>query len=276
MARPYKEGLDYFNLDVNFFEDDKIAFVSASYGLKGDAIVVRLLCKVYKNGYFMNFDQDVALLFSRSVGDINSVGLVKEVVNELLKRGFFDKAVFERFGILTSKAIQKRFAKVCTDAKRKDWVIDENYDLISNKPQLTPSLTPLPPVLSTQIEIESEIEIKEKKSREAASLKTPKPKNILFRESDIFNKEVFESGLKDTKYESADIDHYHEVILNWSDSKNEKKVSWLATAKNWIKRDMDEGKFVSKNSKLQNNGNNNNAIPKLGTSAARLKAVKDW
>jgi len=98
--------------------------------------------------------------------------------------------------------------------------------------------------------------------------KVIKEKNHLFLESDIFNKEIFRQKLTGTQYELANIDYYHEVILNWSDSKNEKKINWLAAAKGWMARDMKEGKFVDKNFKSRINGSE-----KLGTSDARLQAL---
>ena len=40
MARPLKEGIDYFSLDC--YMDDKIKMIQAEFGLKGFAIVVKL------------------------------------------------------------------------------------------------------------------------------------------------------------------------------------------------------------------------------------------
>ena len=39
MARPLKEGIDYFSLDC--YMDDKIRMIQAEFGLKGFAIIVR-------------------------------------------------------------------------------------------------------------------------------------------------------------------------------------------------------------------------------------------
>ncbi|KAA6303165.1 MAG: hypothetical protein EZS26_000768 [Candidatus Ordinivivax streblomastigis] len=109
MARTNKSGIDYFPFDVDFFQDEKVQFVSARFGTKGEAIIVRLLCKIYRNGYYVEFDDDTALLFAKSVGDGCQDSFVKDVVYELLKRGFFDKSIFERFSILTSRGIQNRY-----------------------------------------------------------------------------------------------------------------------------------------------------------------------
>ena len=109
MARTNKTGIDYFPFDIDFFQDDKIQFVSARFGIKGEVIAIRLLCKIYRNGYYAEWNDDTALLFAKGVGDGCQDSCVKDVVYELLKRGFFDRSIFERFGILTSKGIQSRY-----------------------------------------------------------------------------------------------------------------------------------------------------------------------
>ena len=46
-----KKGLDYFPFDTSFFENDKIQFVGALFGMKGENVVIRLLCRIYSPGY---------------------------------------------------------------------------------------------------------------------------------------------------------------------------------------------------------------------------------
>ena len=123
-----KTGLDYFPLDVDFFQDEKIQFVSARFGTKGEAITVRLLCKIYRQGYYIDWNEDMALLFAKSVGDDVRDTLVNDVVYELLKRGFFDKSIFERCSILTSKGIQRRYFEAAV--RRKEILYEPEYMLI--------------------------------------------------------------------------------------------------------------------------------------------------
>ena len=123
-----KTGLDYFPLVVDFFEDEKIQYVSARFGLKGEAIIVRLLCRIYRQGYYMVWDDDTALLFAKGVGDGCRDSCVKDVVCELAKRGFFDKGILDRFMVLTSRCIQKRYLSAC--ARRKKVVIDARFLLV--------------------------------------------------------------------------------------------------------------------------------------------------
>ena len=51
MARPNKKGLDYFPVDVDMFEGDDVALITSEFGAKADSVLIRLLCRIYKNGY---------------------------------------------------------------------------------------------------------------------------------------------------------------------------------------------------------------------------------
>ncbi len=65
MARPTKDGLDYFPLDVDVFEDEKIEAIAGEFGIKGELAVIKLLCAVYKKGYFIRWIIRYAIYSSR-------------------------------------------------------------------------------------------------------------------------------------------------------------------------------------------------------------------
>ncbi len=65
MARPKKIGLDYFPMDVDMDQDDKIYLVKAEYGWEGFAIVVKILMEIYSEGYFLEWDERKLKIFSR-------------------------------------------------------------------------------------------------------------------------------------------------------------------------------------------------------------------
>lgn len=120
MARPLKNGLDYFPMDVDFFDDDKIAFVSAKFKSEGELIAIKLLCRIYRNGYYCKWGEDEAILFAmKTLGNIDKLDILKSVVEELLERDFFNKELFEKYGVLTSRGIQKRYEKIFTRNSRK-------------------------------------------------------------------------------------------------------------------------------------------------------------
>lgn len=165
MARPTKTGLSYFPVDVDIFEDEKIQFISAKFGLKGEAIVFRLLSKIYRNGYYIEFDEDVQLLFSRSIGLERNDNATCKVVAELIKRKFFDESMFENFSVLTSKAIQKRYVKICNDSKRVACNLLPKYDLIRSETEFPTEETPIN-YQENHTKKSKEKEIKENQSKE--------------------------------------------------------------------------------------------------------------
>ncbi len=129
LARPQKEGLEYFPLDVDMDQDDKVALIEAQYGLVGFGVVIKLLMKIYKHGYFYEWTEKQQLLFSKRVNaDINSINVI---INDCIKWELFDKKVFETYKILTSRGIQKRYLKA-VDRRQKVKIYKE-YLLLDNE-----------------------------------------------------------------------------------------------------------------------------------------------
>lgn len=168
MARPSKVGLDYFPTDVDFFSDEKIEFISAKFGLQGEAILIRLLTKIYRNGYYIEWNDDVKLLFASKLKGVDNIDeLVDDVIEESLKRNFLNRQLFEQFGILTSRGIQKRFIRACQDSGRKNYTIEVNWDLIgvnSQKNPINSEITPVNSGFSTQSKVK-ESKVKESKGK---------------------------------------------------------------------------------------------------------------
>ncbi len=102
-------GIEYYPFNVDFFDDDKIALIEGEFGVKGSVIAIRLLCKIYREGCCYQWGNDECLLFARKSGADIVPNTVQEVVNGLVRRSFFDKGVYDKFGILTSKGIQQRY-----------------------------------------------------------------------------------------------------------------------------------------------------------------------
>lgn len=109
MARPLKQGLDYFSFDVDFFDDVKIMAISEEFNCKGEAIIIRLLCAIYRNGAYIEYNEMLERVVAKKAGV--SANLVKDVVTRAIQYGFFDKSKFEEYRILTSKGIQNRYLR---------------------------------------------------------------------------------------------------------------------------------------------------------------------
>lgn len=126
MGRPLKRGIDAFLFDV--VDSEALEAIEAKFGLKGFAIVVKLLQYIFqRGGYYCEWNERVASLFVKRAlaGD----GIVREIVNSSLDEGIFDKGMYTRYKILTSEWIQERYALAV--ARRKGVELVDEYLLIS-------------------------------------------------------------------------------------------------------------------------------------------------
>ena len=120
-----KSGIDYFPLDVNL--NAKFELIEAEFGLTGFGVVVHLLQEIYgKAGYYIEWTEEVALLFARKVGLGGSV--VSEIIEASIRRGMFDKEKYDKYHVLTSKGIQERYFEAVS--RRKTLEVDYNILLV--------------------------------------------------------------------------------------------------------------------------------------------------
>lgn len=125
MARHLKKGVDYFPHDVDLSQDPKIEFLEAAHGLIGYGVYLKLLEKAYREGYGIPWShRDSVLLAHRARIDAE---IVDKVIQTCLEEKLFDRTVFERSKVLTSRAIQDRYLRIIE--KRKDKSIPENLRL---------------------------------------------------------------------------------------------------------------------------------------------------
>jgi uncharacterized phage protein (TIGR02220 family) len=127
--RAGKTGLDYFPFDVDFFEDEKVEFIAAKHGVLGEIMSIKLLCRIYRNGYYLPWGEDEALLFAKRCAV--PLDELQGIVNELVLRGFFSKKHFEIFSILTSNGIQRRFLEATR--RRKSVEMYKEYTLVDTE-----------------------------------------------------------------------------------------------------------------------------------------------
>lgn len=132
MARPRKMGIEYFPFDVDFFSDKKIRILKSRFGADGITIYIYLLCEVYRNGYYVQMDEDYEYIISDDLGMSNEK--VKQVLKFLLERSLLDSTLFQSDTIITSHGIQKRFqGAVKGRASKSDIKVDKKYWILSDQ-----------------------------------------------------------------------------------------------------------------------------------------------
>jgi len=138
MARISKPGLDYFPLDVNFFQDRKVRRISNRHHRAGIAALTSLLCLIYKEkGFYIAWNQDTLFDISQEVCCEEEE--MQAIIDDCLSVGLFDTYIYKEYGILTSQAIQEQYHKIITDSRRKYklpleqfWLIKEGEDGTEN------------------------------------------------------------------------------------------------------------------------------------------------
>lgn len=175
MARPKKENLDYFPLDVATLHTLPLRRLRKQYGGRAGYAYICLLCEIYAKSYYLPIDEsvifDVADVVEATEEEILSY------IGGMVKLHLFDVDLWERERVLTSKEIQARYflAKSKAAYRNKDLkyllVEPESESLAENismeeTPQIdakTPQIeveTPQNPTLTTVKEMKgNEIEI---------------------------------------------------------------------------------------------------------------------
>lgn len=129
MARPRKDGLDYFPVDVNILSDIKTKKLIRSYGTKTVAILIYLLSAIYRdNGYYLQYDDDLKFIIADEF-DYEET-FVENVILKMVEVDFFNNEMFQKYKILTSEGIQKRFFKA--SERRVSVNILQTYCLIND------------------------------------------------------------------------------------------------------------------------------------------------
>jgi DNA replication protein DnaD len=277
MARPKKEGLDYFPLDVDMDQDDKIALIEAKHGLLGFGIVIKLFMKIYKNGYFYNWTEKEQLLFSSRVSvNINSV---QEVVNDCIKWGLFHESMFEKYEILTSRGIQERF--LLATSRRTARLIDKEYRLVgvsvnnnSNSAEVNDGINPQSKVKESKVK-----ESKVNKSTTTAKKEEKSPTLYeVFRNSFNYEPSPNQMELLGTY---IDQDGMEEDLVKWILHEVGVLGKEFAYAKGWLSRSINNNILklsdaLKEKENYERKKQMSQANRSYGQNNAPVKTAPDW
>lgn len=216
MGRRSNSGLDYFSFDVDFFNDPKIEFVAAKYGNIGEIITVKLLCRIYREGYFITWGEDEAFLFAAKAGPDITKNIVDQTVEELASRDFFSEKHFKKFSILTSNGIQLRY--LLSTSRRQETEMIKEY-LVADITGFNVNITALNADIMYQSKVK-ESKVKESKDKYADFV------NMTKEEHSALVKKFGESETKD----------WIEKLNLWKGSKGKKTKSDYYTILSWERK----------------------------------------
>lgn len=126
MPRRPKQGIEFAGWSVDIFDGDtKIDKLLDAQGWVGFGIYFFLCQMAYKfDGYFYRWAYDDSASTARRMGGGIGSGTVSETVRYCLQISLFDQRLFDRWGILTSKGIQRRFLAAIQGRRVKSVISD--------------------------------------------------------------------------------------------------------------------------------------------------------
>lgn len=119
MARPKQDGLLYFSFDTDFFYADKrIKRLHSKYGNDGLIFYIYLLTEIYRNGYYISWDEESA---EDATEDLRlREGFTEQVLTYLASRSLLAMSkLANSVTIITSPGIQKRYQEAVKGRKRQ-------------------------------------------------------------------------------------------------------------------------------------------------------------
>ncbi len=244
MARPQKEGFDYFPLDTDFLQNDKIRLLKAEFGPNAIVVLLNIWSKIYKeNGYYLKWDDDSCFLMSEGMGSVFDHKYISEVVAGCLRRFLFDEEVFKTFRVLTSKGIQRTVMRMI-DNRSQYRVISEYWLLdVDDEKDVPPKVLDKlifrsvsrneNPVLRNENRVKRtenpQSKVNKNKVNKSSSNQPPTLKEIkdfIAKRNLKVNADLFFTYYKNLGWKTKDgtkITDWKSLLIRWSENENEHK-----------------------------------------------------
>ena len=238
MARPKKEGMDYFPHDTDAVNDEKLEALRYLYGNDGYAFYFILLERIYRTN---DFELDVSDAETIQIL-AKKVGVTEELFNQMLqtalKRGCFDKTIYEDRRALTSNGIKNRASVVVEKRVKMREKYQKDKDIISDAE--TPQ--------------ETGVETPQSKGKKRRVINSPKSQKQVYDESSVY----FQlANYLYKKILTLNPDHKQPNLQKWSDSfrlmmerdnRTEEQIKYVI---DWVNQDSFWGANILSPDKLR-------------------------
>ena len=131
MGRNRKQGLEYFPLDTDLFQDIRIRKLIKYRQAQAVTVYILLLSLIYREGYYIRWDDDLPFIIYEQTG--LSENYIRQVITTLADVGLIHRDTFVHHHVITSEAIQRRYQTACESARRQV-AIDQYRLLPTQKP----------------------------------------------------------------------------------------------------------------------------------------------
>lgn len=239
MARPTKQGLDYFPLDVGLFEDIKIRRLKKDCGNQAISILIAIFCNVYRDeGYYVEINSDLTFLMAEQFGV--SEDAVEKIVEKAIQVGIFDSGKFNTYKILTSRGIQERYfaaaARKTAVLVHRDFVCDgvnvcNNAVYVDNNP--------------INVSNNPQSKVKESKGEESKVYERA-PEECRHKRGEFGNVLLSDVEIGKLKEKGVDVDNLIERLDLYIGQSGKRYKSHYMTILNWDKRDKEQAASKAK------------------------------
>ena len=239
MARPKKAGLEYFPFDVDFFSDKKIKRLRASYGNDGVTVYIYLLCEIYRNGYYVEYDDDLILDISDELNITTNA--ITQILNYLFSRSLLvaiESKLAASVKVITASSVQRRYQAAKKGAKRDIEVAAEFWVLKNNETESFIKVRPL----NGFSENNADNSEKNPCNSENNHTKESKEKESKVKESkaeETASPSLAPSALDKliSDYGKETVDKYADRVRSWYADKGIPLTDLEATVRKWLEQD---------------------------------------
>jgi hypothetical protein len=235
MARKPKRSIDFAGWRTDIFENDtKIDELIEAQGWIGFAIYFYLCQKAYaSDGYFYRWSYANAATTARRMGGGIGSETIRQVVGLCLQIGLFDKRLFDRESILTSKGIQRHYMiaiqkRAFKEVEEKLWLLNEEESegvivVPENRDSLPENADSLPENAT------KESKVKESKVKESKGEETASPDGSASSPSAL-EKLIYDYG-------QENVDKYVQRVRSWYADKGKSPSDLEGTVRKWLEQD---------------------------------------
>jgi hypothetical protein len=137
MAGVCNPGLAYYVTKTNGFSDPAIKLLTRQHP-RGWELYSRIIESIFGiKGYYIHWNRKEQKEIALTMG-LTTLNQVAEIIETCLEESLFDRGIYNKFGILTSKAIQESFITASASKKHikivKDWALFDPMYFSPSKP----------------------------------------------------------------------------------------------------------------------------------------------
>lgn len=223
---------------VPIIDSIPLELIQADFGLKGFAVIVKLHQEIFKQqSYYFEAQDDVISLFAKRNGA--SYEVVSEIISGAVRRGYFDKALYDRYKILTNEFIQENYFVASKRQKKvevvREYLVGNAYKNYENVYISSKNVN----ISDKNVNISATNEIKRNEIK-GNNIRESKPARHKYGQ--YLNVLLSDEELEIWKTECPQWLAYINDLSGYMTSSGKSYKNHLATLRNWYRRDKEQGK----------------------------------